>query len=61
MTKRAYHPSEIVRWKLASCAGKERYADGGAASKTLRHMKRRGDKASSYRCSHCGGWHIGRT
>ena len=46
---------------IASCEGKERFAKPTTAHKTMRRMKakKRRCRLNVYRCSHCGGWHIG--
>lgn len=47
-----------------SCSGKIRHADLAAAQRAIYRLNR--DKGyqgpmSAYKCSHCGGWHIGHT
>jgi hypothetical protein len=60
--KLTIHPDAMQRWKLAACFGKERYEDGNKAARVLSHMRTSGgrNKPMTYRCPHCGGWHIGR-
>lgn len=46
--------------KQVQCAGKERFANGGAARAVMTRMLRRQDlPLNAYHCQHCGGWHIG--
>jgi len=59
MSKRDYHPAMVARWEQAACAGKEAYSDGGKANQAASRVKRKGSKVMSYRCVHCGQWHIG--
>jgi hypothetical protein len=54
------HPAVLQRWKLASCFGKVRYTDGGKAARVLSKLGNQQNRPMTYRCSHCGGWHIGR-
>lgn len=42
------------------CMGKHRFADAGLAKKVAsQQAQRRAGKISPYKCTHCGGWHIG--
>lgn len=60
----------MLDWKLspdanASCIGKEAFDTPQAAAKARKHIARRWnakrrDNLESYRCSHCGRWHLGR-
>ena len=58
MTKREIHPAAERRWRLSACAGKARYDDGGKANRVLLRLNPR-NQVMTYRCPHCGGWHIG--
>lgn len=51
----------MIEWRTASCRGKERYASAQLAAAVLRRRKRKRHNAAlgTYRCQHCGGWHIG--
>lgn len=44
----------------AQCEGKHRFADAGLAKKVAHKSGQRKDnQVSAYRCSTCGGWHVG--
>lgn len=44
----------------AQCHGKHRFDDARLAKDVARKSSRRKESAASaYRCSTCGGWHIG--
>lgn len=48
-------------WLAASqCDGKHRFADAGLAKKVAhKSAQRKDNQVSAYRCSTCGGWHVG--
>lgn len=48
-----------VRRYEADCRGKEPFADPSLAAKVLRRMRRKRRPVTTYRCPHCGKWHIG--
>lgn len=48
-----------VRRYDADCRGKEPFADPALARRVMQRMRRRKRPVQTYRCAHCGQWHIG--
>jgi hypothetical protein len=49
-----------IRRYAADCAGKEAFVDPGLARRVMVRMRRRKHRpVTTYRCPHCGQWHIG--
>lgn len=49
-------------YKSASCVGKERHESFHAAARVVKRQNSRREKeymGRPYRCSCCGGWHLG--
>lgn len=49
-----------IRREAADCRGKEAFASPELAHEVAARMRRRrGCPLQTYRCAHCGSWHIG--
>lgn len=60
MSVRDHRDSGRVRAAASQCLGKARHGNRADARTEARKAKGRcGDLMESYRCPHCGGWHIG--
>lgn len=53
------HPATAERDRIASCLGKQGFATRGEAVKHFPRLPRKGRRPETYRCRHCGLWHIG--
>lgn len=55
--------SSMFECHLTSCAGKEAFSDVSVAKKVMKNVARRHIKTKfkTYKCQHCGSWHIGAT
>ena len=51
----------MTNWlEQTQCMGKHRFDDGGLAKKVARlSAKRKESRTVAYKCTHCGGWHVG--
>lgn len=55
----AQHRGHSPGTRAASCEGKERFACYQQAAEVLNRRARKGLRGQLYRCSHCGGFHLG--